>query len=118
MTQHQVGVLLAGRAAAQIDHHLLDGDNDSEALVIHYGHSFTVVQLLNAAQLTCEDAAGTVGVVDLMPNNILTVFLCFHLFTAADGQDRGVTAVCYSGLARSGSGRSLCRRFLLGSGIF
>ena len=34
----------------------LDRDNDAEALVIHYGHGFTVVQLLNAAQLTCEDA--------------------------------------------------------------
>ena len=68
--------------------------------VIHYGHSFAVVQLLNAAQLTCEDAAGAVGVVDLVPNDILAVFLCFHLFTTTDGQDRGVTAVCYGGPAQ------------------
>ena len=115
MTQHQVGILLAGRTAAQIDHHLLNGDNDAESLVIHYGHSFAVVQLLNAAQLTCEDAAGAVGVVDLVPNDILAVFLCFHLFTTADGQDRGVTAVCYGGPAQSR--RSIYRRLLLGSGI-
>ena len=87
MAQHKVGVFLTGRTAAQIDHHFLDRDNDTEPLVIHNCHRLAVVQLFNAAQLAGEDAAGAVGVVDLMPDDVLTVFLRLHIFPAADGQD-------------------------------
>src|SRR5699024_10895638 len=87
LAQHQVSVFLAGGAAAQVDHHFFQGDDAAESLVVHHSHRLAVVQLLNAAQLAGEDAAGAVGVVDLMPDDVLTVFLRLHIFPAADGQD-------------------------------
>ena len=115
LAQHQISVLLTGRAAAKVDHHLLEGDDDAESLVIHYGHGLTVVQLLDAAQLPCEDAAGAVGVVDLMPNDILPVLLRFHLFTAANGQNGGFAAANRGGPPRCS--RSILRRRALLMGI-
>ena len=66
--------MTARRATAQVDHHFLDGNDDAETLVVHHGHRLTVVQLLDAAQLARQNTAGTVGVVNLMPDDILTVF--------------------------------------------
>mgnify|MGYP006988261542 CR=1 FL=1 len=63
------------------------GSDDSESLVVHHSHRLAVVQLLNAAQFAGEDATGAVGIVDLMPDDVLTVFLRLHIFPAADGQD-------------------------------
>ena len=87
LAQHQVGVVLARRATAQVDHHFLDGNDDAETLVVHHGHRLTVVQLLDAAQLARQNTAGTVGVVNLMPDDILTVFRRLYILAAADGQD-------------------------------
>ena len=93
LAQHKVGVFLTGRAAAQIDHHLLDRDNNTESLVIHNCHRLAVVQLFNAAQLAGDDLAGAVGIMDLMPDYIITVFGSLNIIPAADGKDGGLAAL-------------------------
>ena len=105
MAQHKVGIFLTGRAAAQIDHHFLDRDNDTEPLVIHNCHCLAVVQLFNAAQLAGDDLAGTVGIMDLMPDYIISVFGSLDIIPAADGKDGGLAALG-AGLApgRRGNG--------------
>ena len=105
LAQHKVGIFLTGRAAAQIDHHFLDRDNDTEPLVIHNCHRLAVVQLFNAAQLAGDDLAGTVGIMDLMPDYIITVFGSLDIIPVADGKD-GSLAALGAGLApgRRGNG--------------
>ena len=93
LAQHKVGVFLTGRAAAQIDHHFLDRDNDTEPLVIHNCHRLAVVQLFNAAQLAGDDLAGAVGIMDFMPDYIITVFGSLDIIPAADGKDGGLAAL-------------------------
>ena len=93
LAQHKVGVFLTGRAAAQIDHHFLDRDNDTEPLVIHNCHRLAVVQLFNAAQLAGDDLAGAVGIMDFMPDYIITVFGSLDIIPAADGKDGDLAAL-------------------------
>ena len=56
---------------------------------------------------------GAVGVVDLMPDDVLTVFLRLHIFAAADSQNGGLAAAGSGGASGCGRGRGsrLCRRF-------
>ena len=102
LAQHKVGVFLTGRTAAQIDHHFLDRDNDTEPLVIHNCHRLAVVQLFNAAQLAGDDLAGAVGVMDFMSDYIMTVFGSLDIIPAVDGKDGGLAAL--------GAGLALGRR--------
>ena len=93
LAQHKVGIFLTGRAAAQIDHHFLDRDNNTEPLVIHNCHRLAVVQLFNAAQLAGDDLAGAVGIMDFMPDYIITVFGSLDIIPAADGKDGDLAAL-------------------------
>ena len=116
LAQHQVGVVLARRAAAQVDHHFLDGNDDAETLVVHHGHRLTVVQLLDAAQLARQNTAGAIGVMNLMPDDILTVFRRLYILTAANGQDRGLTARLHIPPASGRPGSGGFRHLLLHRG--
>ena len=71
-------------------------------------HRLAVVQLFNAAQLAGDDLAGAVGIMDLMPDYIITVFGSLDIIPAADGKDGGLAALG-AGLApgrRRSGGRS------------
>ena len=57
----------------------------------------TETYLFNTAKLACENLAGAVGIVDLVPNNIVTVTLCFYITPYLKGQNRGVGCSCGRG---------------------
>ena len=67
------------------------------------------------AQLTCQKLCVGYDGRPVLQGLDFEAFAGDYLFTTADGQDRGVTAVCYGGPAQSR--RSIYRRLLLGSGI-
>ena len=49
-----------------------------------------ILHLFNAAKLAGEDLTGSVGIMDLVPNDIVTVTLCFYLTTNLKGQNGSI----------------------------
>ena len=107
LPQHQLRILLPGGAAPHVDHHLFQGDDNPEPLIVHDGDGLAVVRLLYAAKLPGQDSSGAVGIVNLMPDHVLPSLLRLHFSTGLQCQHG-----CFCPFPTSGTaGRRACRAF-------
>ena len=97
LTGNKLFVSFTGYTRIGLDHHFLQRNHNTETLVIHNDDGFIILHLFNTAKLACENLAGAVGIVDLVPNNIVTVTLCFYITPYLKGQNGGVGCSCGRG---------------------
>ena len=69
-------------------HHLFQRDDNAISFVLHYGYGLPVVRLLQAAERPGQHPAGTVSIVNFMPDNIGKVFFSFNISARLQRQNR------------------------------
>ena len=78
MSEDHLIIVSTVHICREVQHHLLQGDHNAESLVVHNGNGFPRLRSFNAAQHTGEHAPGAVGIVDLVPDNVLHLRLRFR----------------------------------------
>jgi len=97
----------------EVQHHLLQGDHNAESLVVHNGNGFPRLRSFNAAQHTGEHAPGAVGIVDLVPDNVLHLRLRFRFAPGIQCQNISLLDSGRGRFSRGGSILSRRRSLLL-----
>ena len=86
LAQYQLSVIM-GFVFHQVDHHLRQGNHHTHFLIIDDSDGTAAFHPLDAAQVPGQDLPGPVGILQLMPDDILTAFLCLHFRVRAQGED-------------------------------
>ena len=116
MSEDHLIIVSTVHICREVQHHLLQGDHNAESLVVHNGNGFPRLRSFNAAQHTGEHAPGAVGIVDLVPDNVLHLRLRFRFAPGILSRRRSLFLHLYR-LFCSGSFADSALRLFRGLGI-